>query len=85
MKYPNGDLAKVGDRVRLWVNEPGKPPTEGEVVCSIDTQEYSPGYPRDEWAYLGKGILVLSPQAGLIHYVEPEVRMELIERKRGRT
>jgi hypothetical protein len=81
VKYPNGDVARLGDRVRLWYGEPGKPDAEGEVVCSIDTDEYLPSYPRDEWAYLGKGILVLSPQAGLIHYIEPEPRMELLERK----
>lgn len=81
MKYPSGEIARVGDVVRLWYGGPETAEAEGEVVCSIDTDEYSSQYPRDEWAYLGSGILVLSPQAGLIHYKEPETNMTLLRRR----
>jgi len=56
---------------------------EGVVVCSLDTHEYTDAYPRQEWGYLRKGVLIDSSQAGLIHYVEPEQTLELIERSRG--
>jgi len=80
MKYPNGETVRLGDIVRLWYGGPKTTEAEGEVVCSIDTDEYSTKYPRDEWAYLGEGILVLSPQAGLIHYRHPEANMTLLRR-----
>lgn len=75
MRYPDGKITHVGDRVQLWSG------AEGVVVCSIDTDEYTPDYPESEWSYLKKGVLILSPQAGLIHYLEPEVSFQLISRK----
>jgi hypothetical protein len=33
---------------------------------------HTPEYPRTEWAYLKSGILIVSDQAGLIHYIQPE-------------
>lgn len=81
MNYPNGESAKLGDEVRLWYGANGKDDAVGEVVCSIDTDEYTDAYPRSEWSYLKHGILVLSPQAGLIHYVEPELTMALLRRR----
>jgi len=50
------------------------------VVCSMDTDEYSEDYPREAFAYLKGGIMVLSEKAGLIHYVQPEDDMRLIAR-----
>ncbi|MGF1528204.1 MAG: hypothetical protein ACFCBW_15605 [Candidatus Competibacterales bacterium] len=73
MKYPNGDLAHIGDRVRLG-NE------EGIVVCSIDTEEYSEEHPKEQWSYLGKGVMVEFRKFGLIHYEEPENDLRLIAR-----
>jgi hypothetical protein len=66
MRYPDGSTVHVGDKVRLWEG------AFGEVVCSLDTGEYLDRFPESEWSYLEKGILVASPQAGLIHYAEPE-------------
>jgi hypothetical protein len=66
MRYPDGAIVHVRDRVRLWEG------AYGEVVCSLDTDEYSDRFPKSEWSYLERGILVESPQAGLIHYIEPE-------------
>jgi hypothetical protein len=73
MKYPNGQMVKLGDKVKLWDGN------EGTVVYSIDTSEYSIEYPEMEWSFLKKGILVHSRQ-GLIHYVEPEMEMALVKR-----
>jgi hypothetical protein len=74
MRYPNGQEARLGDRVALW------PGNEGTVVCSIDTEEYSDAYLREEWSHLARGILIFSEQVGLIHYIEPEVEMRLLAR-----
>jgi hypothetical protein len=75
MKYPDGNLSRLGDKIIVWEGN------EGIVVCSIDTDEYSDEYPRENFSYLKEGIMVLSEKAGLIHYVRPEADMRLIERK----
>jgi hypothetical protein len=74
MKYPTGEDVLLGDRVSLWGG------AEGLVVCSLDTNEYSTDYPAGEWSYLKSGVLILSPQAGLIHYIEPEPSLKLLQR-----
>jgi hypothetical protein len=51
-----------------------------DVVCSIDTQEYSHDYPREHWAYLDRGVLILSEKLGLVHCVETEGEMRLLAR-----
>ena len=74
MKYPDGQEVRLGDRVELWDGN------WGTVVCSIDTDEYAAAYPKVQWDYLGRGIVVLSEKAGLVHYSEPEQNMRLIKR-----
>jgi hypothetical protein len=74
MNYPNGTKVMIHDRVRLWRG------CFGVVVSSIDDGAYSPQYPREEWDYLRRGVLIKSDQAGLIHYLEPEPTFELIAR-----
>jgi hypothetical protein len=76
MRYPDGQIARRGDRVRLWNG------VEGTVVCSLDSDEFSDEYPREQWTYLRSGVLIQSPQTGLIHYLEPEATFELLERAR---
>ncbi|MEI9406667.1 hypothetical protein [Mesorhizobium argentiipisi] len=76
MKYPDGTQARLGDKILVWEGN------EGVVVCSMDTDEYSEEYPREAFGYLERGIMVLSEKAGLIHYVKPEERMRLVERKK---
>ncbi|MEZ2329755.1 hypothetical protein AB6802_08530 [Mesorhizobium sp. RCC_202] len=75
MRYADGTLARLGDKILVWEGN------EGVVVCSIDTDEYSEDYPREAFGYLQRGIMVLSEKAGLIHYLQPETDMRLIERK----
>lgn len=74
MKYPSGEQVKVGDRITIgsW--------SLGTVVFSIDDDEYSAEYPKEHWAHLGKGVMVLTEAAGLIHYDEPDEDMELVSR-----
>jgi hypothetical protein len=74
MRYPNGDLAQVGDTVELWPN------CYGEVVCSVDDDQYTDEFTAADWSYLKKGILVRTGEVGLIHYIESEPSMRLIKR-----
>lgn len=74
MHYPDGQEMHVGDRVAPWEG------SEGPVVCSIDTQEYSPDYPREHWACLAQGVLILSEKPGLVHCIETEGEMRLLAR-----
>jgi hypothetical protein len=76
LKYPDGEEARLGDVVRLGERY------RGVVVCSFDTDEYSEKFPRGDWEYLAKGILVELEQLGLVHYVEPEADLHLLERCR---
>lgn len=65
MKYPDGQEAKLGDKVTLGNDEPGT------VVCSIDSGEYTSSFPEQEWSYLKQGILVDFTCYGIIHYKKP--------------
>ncbi len=78
MKYPSGEEVRLGDRVKLWEG------CLGVVVASLDQNEYAASYPRAEWEYLKSGVLIESDKAGLIHYLEPEKTLELVERASGR-
>ena len=40
-------------------------------------------FPEAEWSYLKSGVLIHSPQAGLIHYLQPEASFQLIARGRS--
>lgn len=73
MKYPDGRAVTVGDRVRLWHDQPGT------VVCSIDTGEFTEEYPKAQWEYLKSGILVKTDTGELFHYEEPDEDFEWIE------
>ncbi len=77
MKYLDGQEVKVGDKVQLWSG------CYGVVVCSIDTDEYTTAYPKEEWGYLKSGVLIKTDKAGLIHYMEADEDMQLLERARG--
>jgi hypothetical protein len=67
----------LGDTVLLGESD------RGVVVCSLDTHEYSEQLPREEWEYLGKGVLIKFDRLGLIHYTEPEPTLVLVERRHG--
>lgn len=74
MKYLDGQIARLGDKVRLWAG------CNGTIVCSIDTDEYSEQYTKEHWGHLGKGVLVLSDAAGLVHLIEPDEDLKFLER-----
>ncbi|MEW5251567.1 hypothetical protein [Microbulbifer discodermiae] len=74
MRYVDGQEAILGDLVNLASND-------GVVVCSIDRDEYTEGFTKEEWGYLEKGILINFQKLGLIHYTEPDKDLKLISRK----
>jgi hypothetical protein len=69
-------MAHVGDEVYLWNG------ATRVVVCSLDTGEYTSEFPEAEWSYLKSGVPIRTPEAGLIHYLQPEANFELISRGR---
>jgi hypothetical protein len=75
MKYPDGQSIRLGDKVGVGED------SGGIVVCVIDTNEYSEEYPKAEWAYLNRGVLINFPLYGLVHYEEePDGDLVLIGR-----
>jgi hypothetical protein len=64
MRDANGHSIAVGDRVKILGN------MTGVVVCSIDTGDGSPDCPIEQWQYLRYGIMVDTPEAGLVHITE---------------
>lgn len=74
MKYSDGKEAKIGDKVQLWNG------CYGVVICSMDTNEYSVDYPKKEWQYLKSGVMIKTDKASLIHYIESDEDLQLIER-----
>jgi len=73
MLYPDGVCVKLGDKVKLLDG------SHGTVVCSIDTNEYTPAYPKTEWGYLETGIIIKSDNGSLFHYAEVDEDFERIE------
>ncbi|MEB2847024.1 hypothetical protein GAO09_16100 [Rhizobiales bacterium RZME27] len=71
MFYPDGRLARLGDRVRLGGRD-------GIVVFSIDTDEFSECFPREDWADYGEGIMVDLAGIGLILCIEPDEDLEFV-------
>jgi hypothetical protein len=77
LRYPSGEEVWLGDTVRVGESE------RGVVVGSLDTDEYSERFPRGEWEYLGKGVLIEFERLGLVHYMEPEPTLALVARRHG--
>jgi len=75
MRYSNGQIVRVGDKVKLGDD------SRGVVGCSIDTDEYTVEYPKAKWGYLKRGVVVNFPKHGLIHYEQSEPDLELLERE----
>ena len=41
---------------------------KGRVVANIDQGEFSPDCLESEWAYLSRGVVINTAEAGLVHY-----------------
>jgi hypothetical protein len=55
---------RIGDRVADGT-------LSGTVVANIEAGEFSADYAAVGWAYLRKGVLVMTDEAGLVHYPDP--------------
>ena len=73
MNYQDGRIIMLGDKVRLG-------PDDGMVVFSIDSDEYAAEFPKAEWAYLERGIMVNFPTLGLVHIEEYDPALSLLTR-----
>ena len=60
MEYENCTQIQIGDIVTI------DDKYSGQVVASMDTSTYLPGY--ESWAYLSEGIMVMTDFAGLVQY-----------------
>jgi len=75
MNYIAGEKIKLGDFVDIGSN------MTGIVVYDYEGGICYPGF--ETWRILGHGILVKSRQAGMIHYVEPDMDLELKWREKN--
>ena len=73
MKYADGSEARLGDRVRIRNGD------VGVIVVSIDTNEFSPEYPKQEWEHLKSGVLVRTEKGALVRFADP-LSPNLLER-----
>lgn len=73
MKYMDGTDIKLGDRVLIS----GK--YHGVVVADIDNGRYSEEYPKEQWGYLGSGVMIYTDFGGLVHYRQENMDGETIE------
>jgi hypothetical protein len=77
MKYTDGTVARLGDRVRIWSGETGL------IVASMDTGEYSSAYPESDWGYLKTGVMVRTDKGALVRFDDP-VGPDQIERENSK-
>jgi hypothetical protein len=73
MKYMDGTEIELWDRVLIS----GK--YHGVVVADIDGGRYSESNPKEQWKYLGSGVLIDTDFGGLVHYQEETMAGETIE------
>jgi hypothetical protein len=75
MRYADGRDIKLGDKVELWNG------CFGEVVCSVDTNEYSEEFSKRDWSYLKSGVVIRTESKGVLHYIEPDEDLKLLRRR----
>ena len=73
MKYMDGTKIKLGDKVLISKKH------YGVVVADIDGNEYSESNPKEQWAYLGSGVMIDTDFGGLVHYQQENMEGETIE------
>ena len=64
MKYADGSVARLGDRVRIRNGDTGL------IVFSVDTNEFGPEYPREDWLDVQSGVMVLTDKGALVRLAE---------------
>jgi hypothetical protein len=74
MNYENGKKVCLWDRVRIGGEG------RGIVVFSVDDDQYSSLFPKEQWSYLQQGVMIDTTFGGLMHYREKDEDLELISR-----
>ena len=74
MDYISGEEVRLWDRVEVWRG------SLGIVVVSLDTDEFSPAFPKSSWEHLGRGVLIDTEGGGLIHYDSADLELRLVSR-----
>jgi len=74
MMYSDGQPATLGDRVRLWDS------VFGTIVCSMDDDRYTEEFPRDDWARVGRGVIIKADDGQVFHYEDADEDVELLTR-----
>ncbi|WP_151715852.1 hypothetical protein [Acinetobacter sp. TUM15071] len=74
MNYQTGEMIELGDYVELSGD------MTGVVVVIVENSQYSKPYPKEEWDYLESGLLILSDQAGLVHFPQMSEEIKLISK-----
>ena len=67
MKYPNGLEIQIRDRVKLNTGD------LGVVAFSVDADEFSEEFKKEEWSYLQEGVMVKTDEGVLIYYTSANV------------
>lgn len=52
----------------------------GVVVCNFENEEFAKDLDKDEWGDFKTGIMVKSPQAGIVYYAEDCIDLTLVKR-----
>lgn len=74
MNYENGEKVCMWDRVKLGGED------KGIVVFSVDDDQYNSLFPKTQWSYLQRGVMIDTTFGGLVHYPEKDEDLELVSR-----
>jgi hypothetical protein len=72
MKYKDGQKVLAGDVVLIDDRY------HGVVIAAIEDKSYLPG--GEDWEYLGRGAMIDTDFAGLVHYPEDDEELSLVRR-----
>lgn len=72
MKYCDGQIIQLGDRIQLWEAK------FGVIVCIIADGVFSDNFSQADWAFLHKGLLIKMGDGQLIHYAEADEDLILL-------
>jgi hypothetical protein len=66
MRYPDGQLIRVGDLVTIDESY------SGTVVGCVEDGSYLFPHTAGEWEYLGRGVLIDTSFGGIVHYPDED-------------
>jgi hypothetical protein len=77
MRYSDGNQSRCGDVVLINGRD------RGLVLADIEAGQYSDGLKAEDWSYLGRGVLVKTDFAGLVHYENASSELITLQERRG--